>query len=72
MNKLIEEITIEMQDYKFYLASEKIYHYVWHEFADKIIEECKVLFNTKNAHDSAIKSCKQYLIFSLINILKIL
>ena len=35
------DITEDMENYRFYLASEKIYHYVWHEFADKIIEETK-------------------------------
>jgi valyl-tRNA synthetase len=47
-NKLIEEfenltkdITEDMENFRFYLASEKIYHYVWHRFADEIIEESK-------------------------------
>ncbi len=30
-----------MDDLKFYAAGEKIYHYFWHTFADKIIEEQK-------------------------------
>lgn len=30
-----------MDDFKFYYAAEKIYHYFWHEFCDKIIEESK-------------------------------
>jgi valyl-tRNA synthetase len=38
---LLKEITKEMDEYKFYLVGEKLYHYVWHEFADKILEESK-------------------------------
>ncbi len=38
---LIAEITKEMEEYKFYLVGEKLYHYVWHTFADKILEESK-------------------------------
>jgi len=38
---LIKDITLDMDSYRFYLAAEKIYHYVWHTFADKIIEESK-------------------------------
>jgi len=30
-----------MDAYKFYMASEEIYHYFWHNFCDKIIEGSK-------------------------------
>ena len=41
LNDLLAEITQEMDEYKFYLVSEKLYGYIWHEFADKIIEDSK-------------------------------
>ncbi len=41
LNDLVKDITKEMDEYKFYLVAEKLYHYVWHEFTDKIIEESK-------------------------------
>ena len=41
LDELTREITDEMTNYRFYLAAEKLYHYVWHTFADKIIEEAK-------------------------------
>ncbi|MCX6703225.1 MAG: valine--tRNA ligase [Candidatus Zambryskibacteria bacterium] len=40
-NELVREITEEMDQYKYYLAGEKLYHYIWHRFADVIIEESK-------------------------------
>lgn len=40
-NTLIRETTLDMDNYRFYLAAEKIYAYVWHRFADEIIEESK-------------------------------
>jgi valyl-tRNA synthetase len=40
-DKLVKEVTKEMDDYKFYIVAEKIYHYVWHRLADEIIEESK-------------------------------
>jgi valyl-tRNA synthetase len=40
-NTLVKEITFEMEDYKFYLVGEKLYHFFWHRFADVMIEECK-------------------------------
>ena len=39
---LVLEITKEMNQYKFYIVGEKIYAYIWHTFADKIIEESKI------------------------------
>ncbi|MCX6757791.1 MAG: valine--tRNA ligase [Candidatus Nomurabacteria bacterium] len=39
--KVYEDITSDMENYRFHLASEKIYHYIWHRFADEIIEESK-------------------------------
>jgi valyl-tRNA synthetase len=41
LNQLVQEITADMDNYRYYLASEKLYHYFWHTFADKIIEEAK-------------------------------
>jgi valyl-tRNA synthetase len=38
---LFKEITSEMEDYKFYLVAEKIYHYTWNRFASEILEESK-------------------------------
>ncbi|KKP32588.1 MAG: valine--tRNA ligase [Candidatus Staskawiczbacteria bacterium RIFOXYB1_FULL_32_11] len=41
LNKSIAKITKQMDNFKFYLAAEDIYHYFWHVFCDKIIEEKK-------------------------------
>ena len=40
-DKLARDMTLDMENYRFYMASEKIYHYLWHRFADEIIEESK-------------------------------
>ncbi len=39
--KICVAITKDMDNFKFYMAAEKIYHYFWHTFCDKIIEENK-------------------------------
>src|SRR6185369_15593816 len=41
LTALIKEITAEMEEYKFYIVAEKLYHYFWHTFADIIIERSK-------------------------------
>ena len=35
---LKKEITAHIENFEFHLAAEKIYHYIWHTLADKIIE----------------------------------
>lgn len=40
-DNMTKDITADMENYRFYIAAEKIYHYVWHRLADEIIEESK-------------------------------
>jgi valyl-tRNA synthetase len=42
------EVSKHIDDFEFHLAAEKVYHYIWHTFADKIIEAEK-----KNLHDGS-------------------
>lgn len=49
LNSFIKEITPEMQDYKFYLVSEKLYHYMWDTFASIIIERSKIKITETNS-----------------------
>ena len=51
--KTLEEITGDIENYRFYLAGEKLYHYAWHIFADKIIEESKVRLNGSDEKDKS-------------------
>jgi valyl-tRNA synthetase len=62
-DELVKEITADIDDYKLYLGAEKLYHYIWHEFADKIIEESKEIF--KNGTDISKLSRKQFLLETL-------
>ncbi|MBI4101730.1 MAG: class I tRNA ligase family protein, partial [Candidatus Nealsonbacteria bacterium] len=45
LNKLISETTKDLDNFKFYQSAERLYHYVWHAFADRIIEEKKTDLN---------------------------
>src|SRR3989338_1086481 len=38
---LAQDSTADMENFRFHLAAEKVYHYVWHRFADEILENCK-------------------------------
>ncbi|KKS77080.1 MAG: Valyl-tRNA synthetase [Parcubacteria group bacterium GW2011_GWC1_43_11b] len=45
-NELATAVTNDLENYRFYLAGEKIYHYAWHRLADEIIEESKAILAT--------------------------
>lgn len=70
LDDLIKDITDDMENYRLYLATEKIYHYIWHEFADNILEKSKEILQSGNEKE---KISKQYLLYkNLLSILKIL
>ncbi len=47
-----------------YLAAEKIYHYVWHELADKIIEESKPILA---GADAGARAARAHLLVELLD-----
>lgn len=63
LNALIEDVTRDLEEYRAYLAAEKIYHYVWHELADKILEESKPILQ---GDDAGAKASRQTLLLSLL------
>ena len=64
LETLIKEITREMEEYKFYLVSEKLYHYFWHTFADILIERSK-----KKIIDNHHATSAKKLLYSQLQIL---
>ena len=53
LQKILAEVSKEMEEFKFSIVAEKLYHYFWHTFADIIIERSKKkILENKNA-DSA-------------------
>jgi valyl-tRNA synthetase len=58
LKKVQKKVTTNLNSFKFSLAGETIYHYFWHVFADKIIEEMKNrIRNNKN------KKQAQYILY---------
>ena len=50
---LLAEVSKEMDEYRFSLVAEKLYHYFWHTFADIIIERSKKkILENKNANSA--------------------
>jgi valyl-tRNA synthetase len=46
---LAADITRDIEEYRVYMAAEKIYHYAWHELADKVLEESKPILASTDA-----------------------
>ncbi|MEK7069609.1 MAG: class I tRNA ligase family protein, partial [Patescibacteria group bacterium] len=62
----IKAMTDDIENYRFYLAAEKLYHYFWHNFADVIIEKSKTRLASpkKGERESA-----QWVLFEILSAL---
>lgn len=58
-----KDITADIENYRLYLATEKIYHYIWHTLADKIVEESKTAIY---GDDAVAKLSTQTLLYILL------
>ncbi len=67
---LAKEVTEDLENYRAYLAAEKIYHYIWHTFADKVLEDSKKILNGSDAE--ARRRVQFALYANLHNCLKLL
>ncbi len=70
LDTLISDITNDMENMRFHLASEKTYHYIWHTYADTIIENSKAILQGGSEYEKASKMWTLYHI--LLTALKIL
>jgi valyl-tRNA synthetase len=64
-NTLTKEVTEDIENYRAYLAAEKIYHYVWHRLADEILEESKPILS---GTDEATKQSRSQLLLQLLTV----
>ncbi len=63
-NTLVREVTADIEEYRIYLAAEKMYHYAWHELADRILEESKPILAAPDAH---ARASRQALLITLLD-----
>lgn len=63
LETIIESTTNNILGYKLHLASEGMYHYFWHTFADIIIEECK---EDLDGDDLARRQSAQYVLLHIL------
>ncbi|MSU74367.1 valine--tRNA ligase [Candidatus Kaiserbacteria bacterium] len=64
LTALTEDVTTDMEQHRVYMAAEKLYHYAWHELADKILEESKpILAGT----DTVARASRAHLLMILLD-----
>jgi len=63
LENIMSEITDDMEKYRFYLAGEKLYHYIWHTFADIIIEGTK---DKIFGDDEKAKASAQWVLWTIL------
>jgi valyl-tRNA synthetase len=63
LDTLIKEVTQDIENYRLYLAAEKLYHYFWHNFADATIERAKPILR---GDDAAEKISMQWTLHTIL------
>jgi valyl-tRNA synthetase len=70
LTESLSDITLDLDNYRLYLAGEKIYHYFWHTFADEIIEWSKPLL--KSTDENEVWVTQHLLLTILADTIKVL
>ncbi len=60
LQEVSADITDDLKSLKYHLASEKVYHYIWHELADKILEDSKPIFTSGTNEERASRAWTLY------------
>jgi valyl-tRNA synthetase len=67
---VIASVTDHFERHRIDLASDQLYHYAWHRFADEILEESKPVMS---GTDAALKGSRQLLLLRILrDLLKLL
>ncbi|OGG44309.1 valine--tRNA ligase [Candidatus Kaiserbacteria bacterium RIFCSPHIGHO2_01_FULL_48_10] len=64
LNTAVAEITKHLEEYRLDLAADRVYHYVWHTFADEVIEKSKTALKGNDAIAQARTAAKLYLLLT--------
>lgn len=63
LHEISADVTKDLEEFRFHLASEKLYHYVWHEVADKVLEESKPILQ---GDDAEAKRSRQHTLYEIL------
>jgi valyl-tRNA synthetase len=63
LEEVAKDVTLDLENFRYHLASEKLYHYIWHELADKTIEESKPILKGAN---KATRASRQHTLLTML------
>ena len=70
LHRTVAEVSANIDQFRLDLAADQVYHYVWHRFADEIIEDSKLVLKSE---DASIAASRRYTLYTiLITFLKLL
>jgi len=62
-NTLAADVTADFENYRYHLASEKLYHYIWDRLAAELLEESKDIFK---GDDEARKAARKKTLLAIL------
>jgi valyl-tRNA synthetase len=69
LQELGQDVTKDLEEYRAYLAAEKLYHYAWHRLADVILEESKPILG---GTDEVARASRKALLMLILSDLLVL
>jgi len=63
LSEISKDVTNDLENFRYHLAGEKLYHYVWHEVADTILEESKPILA---GSDAEAKLSRQHTVYTIL------
>ena len=64
LNRTVLDITRHMDEYRIDLAADRAYHYVWHTFADEVLERSKTVMKGTDVVAQRATAWKLYTILT--------
>ena len=72
MENTSKKVAKNIESFNFHIAAEEIYHFFWHKFCDKTIEDVKRRLYSENLDEKEKQTGKWVLYTVLLNSLKLL
>jgi valyl-tRNA synthetase len=66
---LTKDVTLDLEEFRFYMAGEKLYHYGWNRLADEILEDSKNVFAAGGEDAESRKVILRMLLSNLLTLL---
>lgn len=61
-NTIARDVTLDIEQFRFHLAADKLYHYLWDDFAARILEDSKAIFTASEEE----KASRQWLLSHIL------